>query len=196
MIDENESLVEEYRKLELLFRTNIKENKSIKSKVLGTQKENKELRHACEEADEQIFSLQVKHDDLLEDFRKNLTMELNNNIQNQTGQFNSEHSGDRSTSEHQTESLLNNEKPGLGSAYNTNQFPYNTNSSNITNNNFISINNKHINNQYPGLGNFNGAIGVNPDFGGSAQDSNVTGDKQNISKKVFGSLNKTLFDFF
>jgi hypothetical protein len=73
--DDNESLVEEYRKFEQELRMKIKENKQFKTSVLANQKGFKAIKRACDEADDSILELQVKHDDLLEEFRKNLTLD-------------------------------------------------------------------------------------------------------------------------
>lgn len=67
--------MEEYQRLEQELRNSIIQNKDIKGQIIQNQAGFKEVKHACEEADEQILLLQVKHDDLLEEFRKNLTNE-------------------------------------------------------------------------------------------------------------------------
>ena len=47
----------------------------MKCKIVENQKSFREVKRACDEADDQILMLQVKHDDLLEEFRKNLINE-------------------------------------------------------------------------------------------------------------------------
>ena len=73
--EENEDLGEEYRRLEQDLRSSIKHNKDMKCKIVENQKSFREVKRACDEADDQILMLQVKHDDLLEEFRKNLINE-------------------------------------------------------------------------------------------------------------------------
>ena len=148
--EENENLVDEYRKFEQELRMKIKENREFKPKVLVHQKEFRDVKRACDEADEQILDLQVMHDDLLEDFTKNLTGETDNSFSSKNN-FNS-HIFPRNELESAdpTNSSLDNQLFKLNARNNFSTVSNNSNmrilSENNTNNQIFHSNNSNTSN--------------------------------------------------
>lgn len=193
----------------------IKENREFKFKVLGNQKEFKEIKHACDQADDVILELQVKHDDLLEEFRKNLTLDSDNSfVSKQNYNLNSNVFGKAEPESVYGTNASVEGKQNFSSALQNSNF---NNSINILSNPmFLSNNstgsgNKVLNydNGKPNRGgNHHRFQSLNPGDANSKMVRDQTSSflknqkkkfsemNDPISRKVYGSLNKTLVEFF
>jgi hypothetical protein len=146
--DDNESLVEEYRNFEQELRMKIKENKEFKTTVLENQKGFKVIKRACDQADDSILELQLKHDDLLEEFRKNLTLDSDSSfVSKQNHNFSSNmfgkdqpESADATSLEPQLSGLKTDARQNFSSAFQNSNSNFNNSLQNLQNPMFHSNN--------------------------------------------------------